>query len=105
MLAGLLGVGPGFLLMPTLVLLGYEPRLAAGINALAVCPPSFSAFIPHIPTMRVDPLFLLAVVAAGSAAAYAGARTTVKHVKGRTLRRIFGLVIVVMTLYKLVTLL
>lgn len=104
-LAGLLGVGPGFLLMPTLILLGYEPRLAAGINALAVCPPSFSAFIPHIPTMRIDPLFLLAVVAVGSAAAYAGARATVRYVKGRTLRQIFGLVIVIMTLYKIVTLL
>jgi uncharacterized membrane protein YfcA len=34
-----------------------------------------------------------------------GARTTVRYVKGRTLRQIFGLVIVVMTLYKLVTLL
>lgn len=104
-LAGLLGVGPGFLLMPTLILLGYEPRLAAGINALAVCPPSFSAFIPHIPTMRIDPLFLLAVVAVGSAAAYAGARATVRYVKGKTLRQIFGLVIVIMTLYKIMTLL
>ncbi len=98
-------MGPGFLLLPTLILLGYEPRLAAGINALAVCPPSFSAFIPHIPTMRVDLPLLLAVVAAGSAASYAGARTTAKYVKGKTLRQIFGLVIVVMTLYKILTLL
>ncbi len=104
-LAGLLGVGPGFPLLPTLILLGYEPRLAAGINALAVCPPSFSAFIPHIPTMRVDLPLLLAVVAAGSAASYTGARTTAKYVKGKTLRQIFGLVIVVMTLYKILTLL
>ncbi len=98
-------MGPGFLLLPTLILLGYEPRLAAGINALAVCPPTFSAFIPHIPTMRVDLPLLLAVVAAGSAASYAGARTTAKYVRGRALRQIFGLVIVVMTLYKILTLL
>src|SRR5512146_2095005 len=32
--AGFLGVGPGFLLMPTLVLLGYTARLAAATNSV-----------------------------------------------------------------------
>ncbi len=41
--AGFLGVGPGFLLMPTLVLLGYTARLAAATNAIIVTLPSFSA--------------------------------------------------------------
>ncbi len=98
-------MGPGFLLLSTLILLGYEPQLAAGVNALAVCPPSFSAFIPHIPTIRVDLPLLLAVVAAGSAASCTGARTAAKYVKRRTLRQIFGLVIVATTLYKILTLL
>jgi len=49
-LSGLLGVGPGFLLMPTLILCGFDPKKAAGINAFAVCPPSFSALIPHLST-------------------------------------------------------
>ncbi|MEM3254535.1 MAG: sulfite exporter TauE/SafE family protein [Fervidicoccaceae archaeon] len=40
-LAGFLGVGPGFLLMPTLIIAGLEPKKAAGINAVAVCPPLF----------------------------------------------------------------
>ncbi|WP_322815894.1 TSUP family transporter [Chloroflexus sp.] len=44
--AGMLGVGPGFLLLPTLILLHYEPKHAAAINTLAVMPPSFSALIP-----------------------------------------------------------
>src|SRR5512143_3903230 len=35
-LSGFLGVGPGFLLMPTLVLVGFEAKKAAGINAFAV---------------------------------------------------------------------
>lgn len=53
-LAGLLGVGPGFLLMPVLILAGYEPKLAAGINAVAVTLPSFTSLIPHLATARVD---------------------------------------------------
>ncbi len=44
------GVGPGFLLTPTLILVGFEPKKAAGINAFAVTPPSFSALIPHLAT-------------------------------------------------------
>lgn len=31
-LSGLLGVGPGFLLMPTLILVGFETKRAAGIT-------------------------------------------------------------------------
>ena len=31
--AGFLGVGPGFLLMPTLALVGYSARLAAATNS------------------------------------------------------------------------
>ncbi|MBC7363640.1 MAG: sulfite exporter TauE/SafE family protein [Candidatus Aminicenantes bacterium] len=49
-MSGFLGVGPGFLLLPTLILAGFEPKKAAGINAFAVCPPSFSALIPHLST-------------------------------------------------------
>jgi len=100
-LAGFLGVGPGFLLMPTLILLGYEPKVAAGINAIAVCPPSFSAFIPHIYTMKIPPTLVAYIVIAGSIASYIGARITVKYVKGSTLKKVFALLIVVMTAYRL----
>jgi hypothetical protein len=34
--ADLLGVGPGFLLMPALVIVGYEAKHAAAITAVAV---------------------------------------------------------------------
>ena len=67
-LAGFLGIGPGFLLMPTLILVGFNAKKAAGINAFAVCPPSFSSLIPHIGTAQWDfnlTVTLLAVGAAG----------------------------------------
>jgi len=100
-LAGFLGVGPGFLLMPTLILLGYEPKIAAGVNAIAVCPPSFSAFIPHIYTMKISLPLVTYIVIIGSIASYIGARITAKFVKGVTLKKIFGLLIVFMTIYRL----
>lgn len=104
-LSGLLGVGPGFLLMPTLILVGFEPKKAAGINAFAVTPPSFSALIPHISTARFDlqlTVFLLIVGAIGS---FLGARLTSLYVPSGRIKQIFGVLIVVMTAYKIYTLL
>ena len=98
--AGMLGVGPGFLLLPTLILVGYEFKHAAAMNALAVTPPSFSALLPHLATAKVD-LQRLALVFVGAIGSFVGARITSLYVPGRRLKQIFGLLIVVMTAYKL----
>lgn len=99
--AGMLGVGPGFLLLPTLILLGYEPKHAAAVNALAVTPPSFSALIPHIATARVDLTLGAVLVVVGAVGSFLGARITSLYVPGKRLKQGFGVLIVVMTAYKL----
>lgn len=99
--AGMLGVGPGFLLLPTLILLGYEPKHAAAINALAVTPPSFSALIPHIATARVDLTLAAVLIVVGAVGSFVGARITSLYVPGKRLKQGFGVLIVVMTAYKL----
>lgn len=104
-LAGLLGIGPGFLLMPTLILLGFETKKAAGINAFAVTPPSFSALIPHLPTAQFDIILTTALLLVGAIGSFAGARITSLYVPGPRLKQLFGLVIVILTLYKIYTLL
>lgn len=103
--AAMLGVGPGFLLLPTLMLVGYDPKHAVAINALAVTPPSFSALIPHLTTARVDPSLGLLLVVVGAIGAFAGARITSLYVPGQRLKQGFGVLIVVMTAYKLVQIL
>ncbi len=104
-LAGFLGIGPGFLLMPTLILLGFEPKKAAGINAFAVTPPSFSALIPHLSTAKWDPVLTASLIGAGVVGAFLGARFTGLYVPSNRLKQLFGLLIVVMTAYKIYTLL
>jgi hypothetical protein len=99
--AGMLGVGPGFLLLPTLILVGYESKHAAAMNALAVTPPSFSALLPHIATARVDMQLAGLLLVVGAIASFVGARVTSLYVPGRRLKQIFGALIVVMTAYKL----
>ncbi|WP_322822945.1 sulfite exporter TauE/SafE family protein [Chloroflexus sp.] len=100
-LAGMLGVGPGFLLLPTLILLHYEPKHAAAINALAVTPPSFSALIPHMTTATINWTLGAILVVVGAAGSFFGARLTSLYVPGQRLKQAFGVLIVVMTLYKL----
>jgi uncharacterized membrane protein YfcA len=100
-IAAMLGVGPGFLLLPTLILLGYESKHAAAINALAVTPPSFSALIPHIATAKVDLHLAAVLVIVGAAGSFFGARITSLYVPGKRLKQMFGVLIVVMTAYKL----
>lgn len=103
-LSGLLGVGPGFLLLPTLILVGFEPKRAAGMNALAITPPSFSALIPHLGAAQLRASLAVPLVLAGVAGSFLGARITSVYVPGGRLRQLFGLLIVVMTVYKIFTL-
>ncbi|PKQ19106.1 MAG: sulfite exporter TauE/SafE family protein [Actinobacteria bacterium HGW-Actinobacteria-8] len=101
--AGLLGVGPGFLLMPVLIVVGYQPKVAAGITAVAVTLPSFTALIPHVGTAEVDLGVAAILVVVGAAGSFLGARLTSRFVSGPTLKRAFGILIVVMTAVKVVT--
>lgn len=103
-LSGLLGVGPGFLLMPTLILLGFEPKLAAGINAFAVTPPSFSALVPHWGMAHLNGVLTVWCIAVGIVFSYIGAQTTSQYVPSPRLRQLFGMLIVLTTLYKIYTL-
>lgn len=102
-LSGFLGVGPGFLLMPTLILLKYEPKKAAGINAFAVTPPSFSALLPHLHKAQFKFEETIILVALGAIGAFVGARITSRWVPNVRLKQIFGILIIVITLYKIVT--
>jgi uncharacterized membrane protein YfcA len=103
-LSGLLGIGPGFLLMPTLILVGFDPKKAAGINAFAVMPPSFSSLIPHMATARFDINLTIALLLIGAAGSFLGARLTSLYVPSDRIRQFFGILIIVMTVYNIYTL-
>lgn len=99
-LSGFLGVGPGFLLMPTLIILGFQAKQAAGINAFAVTPPSFSALIPHWQTAQFDTEIMIYLLVAGAIGSFIGAKVTSIFLPGERLKQLFGILIVVMTGYK-----
>lgn len=99
-LSGFLGVGPGFLLMPTLILTGHNPKQAAGINAFAVTPPSFSSFLPHLETARLDSSMTITLLLFGALGSYLGSRLTSLYVPPARIKQIFGVLIVLVTLYR-----
>ncbi len=104
-LSGFLGVGPGFLLMPTLILVGFNPKRAAGINAFAVCPPSFSALLPHLQTAHWNIKLTVWLVLVGALFSFFGARTTSLFVPSVRVKQIFAILILIVTAYKILTLL
>ncbi len=103
-LSGLLGVGPGFLLMPTLIIVGFPAKRAAGINAFAVTPPSFSALVPHLSAAIWDPALTVTLLAVGAIGAFGGALIASRWVPAVRLKQLFGVLIVVMTAYKIAVL-
>lgn len=102
-LSGFLGVGPGFLLMPTLIILGFEAKKAAGINAVAVTPPSFSSLVPHLATAQFDVNLTAILLLVGGIGSFLGARLSSIYLPSSKIKQIFGVLIVVMTLYKIYT--
>lgn len=104
-LSGFIGVGPGFLLMPILILLGFDAKKAAGINAIAVTPPSFSAVLPHLATAEINMEVMIPLLVVGAIGSFLGARLSSKYLPSIRLKQIFGILIVCMTAYKIYTLL
>ena len=98
--AGFLGVGPGFLLMPTLTLVGYSARLAAATNSVAVILPSFSAFAGHLGTATFDWLTVIVTSIAAVIGAWLGARFMAGRVKSATLSRIFAVALIILALQR-----
>jgi hypothetical protein len=103
--AGFLGVGPGFLLMPTLVMLGYTARIAAATNSVIVTLPSFSAFIAHLPDAQFDWVMVGVTSVASMLGAYLGSMFTAKRVKSQTLTRIFAVALALLAIQRVVILL
>ena len=103
--AGLLGVGPGFLMMPTLVLLGFAARTAAATNSVVVTLASFSAFIAHLPNAHFNATLLVLTTISSIIGAQLGSRFMAKRIKSLTLTRLFAVALVLLAVQRVVALL
>src|SRR5262249_7483060 len=96
---GLLGAGGGFLLIPTLVLLGNIPmKEAIGTSLLIIALNSLIGFTGDIGHFEIDWPFLLRLTAIAIAGIFAGGYFG-KKISGTKLKKAFAWFILVMGIY------
>jgi len=92
-IGGLLGVGGGNIVVPALVVLGFDPKKASATTSVVVIFSSLTGFLGHLTLAGMD-YGLLAWTAAGSAGGAAlGSWLMVDRLKGRQVKVIIGLVL------------
>jgi hypothetical protein len=96
--ARFLGVGPSFLLMPTLVTLGYTARIATATNAVAVTLPSFSACAAHRTDASLAPALVASSAVTSIVGGQLGAAFMAERVKSRSLEVAFAALLVLLAL-------
>ncbi len=91
---GLLGRGGGSLVVPVLLLIGFAPKRAAATSSFIVTFSSLSGFLGHVGIGQME--WKLALVGAGAAVvgSQLGSRLMADKMKGKTLRIIFAVVLI-----------
>ena len=99
LLVGLLGIGGGVFIVPLLIyVLKVPTKTAAATSMFVVAFPSFSGFIAHMSRGDTDWKFILTTAVASIAAGQLGSRIMVEKLRGVTVRRIFGGVLLLFAL-------
>ena len=93
-MAGLLGIGGGVFIVPLLIyLLKLPTKMAAATSMFIVVFSSFSGFIAHASFSVLDWKFIVIAALFSFAGGQAGSRIMTEKLKGRSVRLIFGLVL------------
>lgn len=95
-LSGLLGVGGGSFVVPLLMVMGYGIKCAAATSGFVVVFASLSAFLAHVWTWEPDTTLLLYIVVASFLGAQVGSRLMYSRIKADTLRKILGVLLLIM---------
>ncbi len=92
-IAGLLGVGGGFLFVPMMIAMGYATKRAAATSAFVVIFSSFSGFAGHIAEGHFNWPLMIATSIAVIVASQIGAKVMKEKMKARWIKQMFGIVL------------
>lgn len=93
-MAGLLGIGGGVFIVPLLIFVLRVPtKIAAATSIFIVVFSSFSGFVTHISLARADWHFILVAALFSFGGGQVGSRIMAERLKGSTVRRLFGVVL------------
>jgi uncharacterized protein len=91
--AGLLGIGGGFIIAPLLMWMGYETKKAAATSAFAVTFSSFSGFLGHMAQGHFNWTLTALLTIAVILGAFFGSNFMVAKAKSSRVKQIFALVL------------
>ena len=101
-LTGFVGVGGGFLIVPTLVLLGGIPmKEAIGTSLVIISANSASGFLGYISQVKVDWNLIISFTIAASAGTLLGAYLT-RYIDAKQLQKSFGYFVLVVAILVLI---
>jgi uncharacterized membrane protein YfcA len=92
-MAGLLGIGGGFIMSPLLMWMGYETKRAVATSAFAVTFSSFSGFAGHVAQGHLEPGLTVLLAAAVLVGAFTGSRFMVRKAKSSRVKQVFAVVL------------
>ena len=96
LMAGLLGIGGGVFIVPLLIYVLRTPtKTAAATSIFIVVFSSFSGFLAHISMADTDWKFIFSAAVFSFIGGQLGARVMSEKLKGRRIRQIFGIVLLV----------
>ena len=91
--AGLLGIGGGFIMAPLLMWMGYETKKAAATSALAVTFSSFSGFLGHAAQGQFNLTLTVMLTLAVVIGALLGSNFMATKAKSNRIKQIFAVVL------------
>lgn len=91
--AGLLGIGGGFLFVPTLIAVGYPTKQAAATSSFVVVFSSFSGFAGHVAEGHYDWTLMALGLVAVVVGSQIGAKIMKEKMKARWIKQLFGLLL------------
>ena len=95
-MAGLLGIGGGVFIVPLLIYVLKMPiKTAAATSIFIVVFSSFSGFVAHISLASTDWKFILLAAVFSFAGGQLGSRVMSEQLKGKAVRRIFGVILLI----------
>ncbi len=92
-IAGLLGVGGGFLFVPMMIAMGYATKQAAATSSFVVIFSSFSGFAGHIAEGHFNWPLMIATSIAVIIASQIGAKVMKERMKARWIKQMFAVVL------------
>jgi uncharacterized membrane protein YfcA len=98
-MAGLLGIGGGVFIVPLLIyILKMPTKTAAATSIFIVVFSSFSGFIAHVSLAETNWRFILFAAIFSFAGGQLGSRIMAEKIKGRTVRQIFGVALIIFSI-------